>query len=91
MTVLASKLNTSTITNWKTDIDASERYCKDSSTFQYPREGAWTALNSLIVLWTTDPEYDDQSVNSQCFTFTNVIHALRVAARTDANLTNNAR
>ena len=65
-TVLAypSKSDAPTITTWKftkltltTDIDAFERYCKDSRIFQHPNDEAWRALRNVFPLCTMDELY----------------------------------
>ena len=56
-TVLAypSKSDAPIITTWKlTDIEAFERYCKDSRIFQYPNDEAWRALRNVFPVRTMD-------------------------------------
>jgi hypothetical protein len=98
-TVLAypSKSDTPIITTWKlTDIEAFERFCKDSRIFQYPNDEAWRALQNVFPIRTMDTLYGIINmtrserqlprVSLEDLDITDVIQTLRgVAAGTDIN------
>ena len=59
-----SKSDAPIITTWKlTDIEAFERYCKDSRIFQYPNDEAWRALRNVFPIRTMDALYAIISMN----------------------------
>ena len=78
------------------DIEAFERYCKDSSIFQYPNDEAWRALMNIFPIRTMDALYAIISMNRserqlprvtlEDLEVSDVIQTLRgVAAGTDIN------
>jgi hypothetical protein len=92
-----SKSDAPIITTWKlTDIEAFERYCKDSRIFQYPNDEAWRALRNVFPIRTMDALYAIISMNRserqlprvtlEDLEVSDVIQTLRgVAAGTDIN------
>jgi len=52
------KSDAPTITTWKiADIDAFERYCRESRIFQYPHDEAWRTIRNVFPVRTIDTLY----------------------------------